>query len=568
MFNKLKNASLNTKILTLPLLFLLGLLLVESFGRYVDNKIASEVIYPNFEEQILAGHKNTLKTVVDVEVASLAEKLKALSTREEKLKAVEADTDPIRFFDDGSGYFFSYDLNGVRINVPINKKQNGQNLISLEDKKGKRFVEEFAKVAKSGAGFVEYYFEKEGKGIQPKLSYVKLIPGTDFLIGTGVYIDNVESERASLQTRVKERSSEYLTLTIIVFLTVVVLTVVLSFFMARSITRSIKDIITRLLTGADQVTSASNQVSLSSQSLAEGSSEQAAAIEETSSSIEEMSSMTRQNADHSQQANKLMDEIHQVVDKAYKSMTEVTSSMTDISRASEETQKIIKTIDEIAFQTNLLALNAAVEAARAGEAGAGFAVVADEVRNLAMRAADAAKNTASLIEGTVKTIKGGSGLVEKSNQEFSQIASSSSKMRELVSEIAAASQEQAQGIAQINRAVGEMDTVVQRNAASAEESASASEEMHAQSEEMKQIVNELAQIVGAETHQATIQVKTSLRREGSQAQSQVGRASTLRVIHAKKSSGNGHALPFNTKGKTEVHPREVIPLQEEDFKDF
>ncbi len=153
-------------------------------------------------------------------------------------------------------------------------------------------------------------------------------------------------------------------------------------------------------------------------------------------------------------------------------MDKLTVSMEEITKASEETSKIIKTIDEIAFQTNLLALNAAVEAARAGEAGAGFAVVADEVRNLAMRAADAAKNTAALIDGTVKKVTNGSTLVEQTNGAFTEVASSVVKGGELIGQIAAASSEQAQGIEQITVAVSEMDRVTQQNAAGAEEMAS------------------------------------------------------------------------------------------------
>jgi methyl-accepting chemotaxis protein len=205
------------------------------------------------------------------------------------------------------------------------------------------------------------------------------------------------------------------------------------------------------------------------ESLAEASSEQAASGEETSSSLEEMSSMTKLNSENANNANRMMKEANQIIGSANDSMDDLTNSMGEISKASEETQKIVKTIDEIAFQTNLLALNAAVEAARAGEAGAGFAVVADEVRNLAMRAADAAKNTADLIEGTVKRIKDGVDIVGTTNEGFSKVADSSAKVGELLVEIATASNEQAQGIEQVNIAVAQMDKVTQQNAAGSEE---------------------------------------------------------------------------------------------------
>ncbi len=275
-----------------------------------------------------------------------------------------------------------------------------------------------------------------------------------------------------------------------------ILSIVLGIYLALSITRPINRVVQGLSEASEQVAVASTQVSGASQHLASGASQQAASIEETSSSLEEMASMTKQNAEHANQANQLMIETTQVVSNANNSMGQLTASMIEISKASEETSKIIKTIDEIAFQTNLLALNAAVEAARAGEAGAGFAVVADEVRNLAMRAAEAAKNTADLIEGTVKRIKEGSEIVNQTSAEFYKVADSAQKMGGLVGEITAASVEQAQGIEQINKAVGEMDKVVQENAANAEESASASEEMNAQAEQMKIFVGELITIIG------------------------------------------------------------------------
>jgi methyl-accepting chemotaxis protein len=204
-----------------------------------------------------------------------------------------------------------------------------------------------------------------------------------------------------------------------------------------------------------------------------------------SSSLEEIASTTRQNAENASQANQLTNGAMEVVEKANKSMALLTTSMREISKASEDTQKIIRTIDEIAFQTNLLALNAAVEAARAGEAGAGFAVVADEVRNLAMRSAEAAKNTAGLIEETVKKVKDGSDLVERTNREFNLVAETVTKSGEIVGEIAAASREQTQGIEQVNRAVADLDRVTQQNAADSEESESIAAEMHSQAEQMK-----------------------------------------------------------------------------------
>ena len=325
---------------------------------------------------------------------------------------------------------------------------------------------------------------------------------------------------------------------------------------ARNISSPISSAVAQMTEAANQVAAASSEVAAASQSLAEGASEQASSLEETSSSLEEMSAMTKQNAGNSDRADSLMKQAHGVIQAANESMGDLTRSMTDIRAASEETSKIIKTIDEIAFQTNLLALNAAVEAARAGEAGAGFAVVAEEVRNLAMRAAAAAKNTSGLIEGTVKKIKDGSDLVVKTNMAFGEVSASAAEVGALIAEIAAASQEQSQGIDQINRAVSEMDKVTQQTAANAEESASASEEMNAQAEQMKQISYVLSNIIGGN-----------------------GNGNGARgIIHAKKGirgvlpSGSAqistvkNTVSYNNANK--LRPEQIIPMQDDQFQDF
>ena len=373
----------------------------------------------------------------------------------------------------------------------------------------------------------------------------------------GKICDRLAGKVAVATVQINDGISRTISLIWIVSLIAIIAGISTAFFITRSITKPINRVIDGLSDGSDQVAAASGQVSSASQSLAEGAAEQASSIQETSSSLEEMASMTKQNADNAAQADALMKETNQIVGKANDSMSGLTCSMEEISKASDETSKIIKTIDEIAFQTNLLALNAAVEAARAGEHGAGFAVVAEEVRNLAMRSAEAAKNTSDLIEGTIKSVKGGSGLVDKTNEAFSGVAQSVSKADELVAEIAAASNEQSQGIDQINKAVAEMDKVIQQSAANAEESASASEEMNAQAEQMKAFVGDLVTLVGGNGN------GTSRRQPGVMKKTKTIGKKVLEASVGKVKSKT--VIPHSAK---DVRPEEVIPMDDEDFKDF
>ncbi len=329
----------------------------------------------------------------------------------------------------------------------------------------------------------------------------------------------------------------------------IVIGIILAFFIIRSITHTLRRISTHMADGADQVAAASSQVSSSSQSLAEGAAQQAASLEETAASLEEMASMTKANAENADQANHLMEDAKRIVGEANDSMKELKEAMDKINAASDETAKIIKTIDEIAFQTNLLALNAAVEAARAGEAGAGFAVVADEVRSLAMRAAEAAKSTSVLIEDNLLNIKQGTDLVTSTDEAFERVATSSAKVAELIGEIASASSEQASGIDQVNRATSEMDKTTQQVAANAEETAAASEELSAQAATLNGMVEELRRMVDRGGRPRLKALKKSRK-----AEKQVG------LLPEPK--------PETTAVPHKPSPEDIIPMDDTDDSDF
>jgi len=437
-----------------------------------------------------------------------------------------------------TGYAFMTDKNGIAISHP-DKKQ----ILNLDITRMEGMSHIAKKILANEAGVDAYTFQGIDKiaGFSPvDLTGWNLCvtQDTDDFLSTAHHIRNM---------------------ILIVGIIALILTATAIFFFARGISRPITMAVHVLNEASAQVASASTQVASTSLSLAEGAAEQASALEETSSSLEEMASMTCRNADNTSEADAIMKDSSRVITQSSESMRELTESMKDILKTSEETHKIIKTIDEIAFKTNLLALNAAVEAARAGEAGAGFAVVANEVRNLALRAADAAKNTAELIEGSDKKIKDSYELVSHTNRSFSEVAGYAEKVGQLVAEISAASHEQSQGVSQINLAVTEMDKVTQSNAVHAEESATAAEQMNAQSEQMLGIVKKLMIVIDGSSN-------------GNARKLEEKRIAGLCTNPAASLPKTGSASPANAShiridNRSAVNPRNVIPFND-DFKDF
>ena len=325
------------------------------------------------------------------------------------------------------------------------------------------------------------------------------------------------------------------------------------------ITGTLQEIIDGLGEASHQVQDASAQISDSSQSLAEGATEQAASLEETSSALEEMASMTRQNADNANKTNDTTAGNNKTIAAGSVAVSNMSQAMAEISDSSEKINNIVKTIEEIAFQTNLLALNAAVEAARAGEAGKGFAVVADEVRNLAQRSAQAAKDTTQLIHGTVERVRNGSSIAEELGKSFKEIEDGSNTVARLISEITSATNEQAQGVDQVNTAVAQMDKVTQQNAANAEESASASVELSAQADQLSNMVSDLIALVdgnvGAKSGSA------GAPRQG-KAKSGPG-PKTMRVTEFAAPDRKKAAPPPPKKAVKMLPPSQVIPLEDD-----
>lgn len=479
-----------------------------------------------------------------------------------------------------TGYVYVLDPQGHYV-ISQDGKRDGENIWETRDSDGNLFIQDLIAramaVPEGGIAEIRYPWKNQGDSVaRMKTARLKYFAPWDWVIGAGSYDEEFHDAANQVQTVGQRTSLIILGLSVLSLLAIAAIWAVVS----RGIATKIISVVRQLSQSSDQVTQASAQVAASSQQMAQGSSEQASSLEETSSSLEEMASMTRQNADNANQADISMKEATHLVAGGVDAMKRMSSAIAEIKASAGKTAKIIKTIDEIAFQTNLLALNAAVEAARAGEAGKGFAVVAEEVRNLAQRSAEAARNTADLIEGSQKNADAGVAVSDEVAKNLSGIHEGVNKIGVLVAEIAAASKEQTQGIDQINTAVSEMDKVIQGNAANAEESASAAEEMSSQSQELNAMVKVLQSIVGGNDAAADAYGRGVYSVGVADARRSIGPAAAHATAPAApapraRARTGGHALPHHEQDGGHpppklkmTKPEEVIPLDGSEFKDF
>jgi len=387
----------------------------------------------------------------------------------------------------GFNYVWVNDYNNKFLEHPT--KARGVDLRNVQDVNGKKFFLELSDMARKGdKGYISYVWTKPGdttKKQYPKISTAKSYPEWQWVVATGVYVDEIDN--LVVATFWKIFFVNLLALAIIIG-------VIYQTFIKKLVI-SMNNISIDLKSSSYQVSEASGHLEDSSQKLAEGTVEQAAAIQETSATLEETSSMVQRNNQNTNQAAILARQSKEYAYKSNIEMEQMMGSMNKIKSSSLEISKIIKVIDGIAFQTNLLALNAAVEAARAGDAGKGFAVVAEEVRNLAQRSAQAAKETTELIEANLGLSEEGVSIAKNVSESIAGIDSQTKKVSELLDEISEATNEQSHGVEQIFKAITQMELVIQSNALTAEDSAASAEELLAQTMAMNEIVNKLTDLV-------------------------------------------------------------------------
>ncbi|MCB1185226.1 methyl-accepting chemotaxis protein, partial [bacterium] len=390
-----------------------------------------------------------------------------------------------------TGYVYVLDTKGNYV-VSKGGTRDGENIMQAKDADGVAFIEEICtKAAKLGPGEVaQQLYPWKNKGddeARVKIARIMYYEPWDWVIGASSYLD--EFYHAERLTR--EISRKGLFFQGGVTLVTLLLTCLVWWFLAHRTDKAFSTVSNRMRQVSGRMADSAAHVAGSSQLMASGASEQAASLEEIAASLQELSAMTERNADHARQTDGAAVQAFDAASHGVGAMSRLTDAIGHIKHSSDETARILKTIDEIAFQTNLLALNAAVEAARAGDAGKGFAVVAEEVRNLAGRSAEAARNTATLIDEAQGNAANGVTLVEEASRFLQDIETNVGNVKTLIAEVAAASDEQASGINEITTAVDQLDTVTQANAANSEESAAASEELSAQAHDVLDLARTL-----------------------------------------------------------------------------
>ena len=499
----IKSMSLAKKLAMLITFFLLLLAMTSAYSVYEMRGIGFELV-EIAEEDLPLIRTLTNTTMHTLEQAVHVERMVRFG--EEAHGRIEANAGAQALLDKERAQFDQLNAKVLgEVQQGINMLKSLQSNAQTEDAR-----KEFEKIA-SRLDKVQSLHKEYSKAVLLSLKLIdegKIEEATEIALKAGETGDEMDGileeltgdiEKFTLASAIHAEKREQRALLIILSLAGLTLVagILLGVFITRSITRPLADNATRMSQAFSETGVAAVQLSEGSQTLASAASEQAATLEQTSSSMEEITSMVSATADRTSEVEMVMEEVRQTVEKGGAAIGRLITAMSLIKSSSDETAKIIKTIDEIAFQTNLLALNAAVEAARAGDAGRGFAVVAEEVRNLAQRSAVAAKETSNLIQGALENSQQGVEVTGEVEQVLKDISESIATVSDLAGQVAQASKEQSRGVEQVSEGVTQMDQITQANAASAEETAASSEELSSQVINMERMLEELNQLIFA-----------------------------------------------------------------------
>ncbi len=502
--------SIKYKIITL------GIVMIIFFGVAV-------FLYalPAVEESYMNKKREKVMDIVETAISIIQDLDKKsgdgiITLEEAQSRAIEI-IKAMRYGPENKDYLWINDFYPNMIMHPYRSDLDGKDISDLADPNGKRLFVEMVRVCnEKGSGFVDYMWQYKDQAdkIVPKISYVQAYKKWGWIVGSGIYIEDVQKEIRSLYIN-----------SILMFFILAVIAVIVTYIIAKSISKSLSKVVifSKTLSEGDlreridvnqkdevgtmasslnmaadnlerlvaevkvavsNLTQAVNEIANGNENLSQRTSEQASSLEEIAATIEEATATIKQNADHATRANEISEKTRDMARNGNELVNDAVVAINEINASSKRIGEILTLINEISFQTNLLALNAAVEAARAGEQGRGFAVVAGEVRNLAQRSGSAAKEIGELIRDSLDKIDTGTTLVNKSGEALKEIMQSIQELYKTITEIATASDEQKQGIDQINVAVSDLDTMTQQNAALVEETASASEEMANQAQEL------------------------------------------------------------------------------------
>ena len=478
--------------------------------------------------EIIQGKQAALRTAVQaaqsIATAQLA-RVKDGGVSEADAKKAAADTlRTARYGAEGKDYFFVFVTDGTGVMHPFKREWEGQPMFGkVKDQQGMDIVKAMADglaASKDGTTFVDTQFPRPGSTEPvPKLQYAVLVPGWNWMIGSGLYMDDVNAQvRAAV---LQELAIGLLVLAAMVSLSWLVKRSVLAQLggdpqhamdamneiaggnlgvqladappasllggLQRMVT-AMRSTLVQVRNSTDSIGTASSEIATGNQDLSSRTEQTASNLQQAASSMEQLTVTVRQSADAARQANQLASSAAEVAARGGAVVSQVVATMDDITASSKKIADIIGTIDGIAFQTNILALNAAVEAARAGEQGRGFAVVASEVRSLAQRSAEAAKEIKTLIGASVEKVEGGSRLVADAGATMNEIVGSVKRVSDIIGAISAAASEQSQGIGEVNGSVTQLDQMTQQNAALVEESAAAAESLREQAQRLAEVV--------------------------------------------------------------------------------